>query len=104
MDRAPADVLAEHHARHELAYPVDAAGRPVWPPRFGVAGWRVSTGNGTVHATTTVHPRDGEPYDVSLVDLDEGFRMMSTVISPRPPAIGDRVRVRWDGDRPVFAP
>ena len=43
-----------------------------------------------------------DPYDVVLVDLDEGFRMMSTVRGAA--AIGDRVRVAFDGEVPVFEP
>lgn len=33
---------------------------------------------GTVYATTTIYRRN-ETYNVSLIDLDEGFRMMSRV-------------------------
>ena len=58
------------------------------------ATWRVSAGHGTVYATTTARPRDGEPYDVSLIDLDEGFRMMSRVAGGG--RIGQRVRVAWE--------
>lgn len=41
--------------------------------------WRRSAGSGVVYATTTVYRRDEPPYDVSLVELSEGFRMMSRV-------------------------
>ena len=100
--RAPADVFAEHCARGQLAYQVDAAGRAVFPPRAWLEDWRVSTGAGTVYATTTVRPRGEEPYDVSLVDLDEGFRMMSTVRGGG--RIGLRVRVAFADGVPVFEP
>ena len=40
--------------------------------------WRKSEGVGTVYATTTIYRRN-ETYNVSLIDLDEGFRMMSRV-------------------------
>jgi hypothetical protein len=99
---SPAAVHAAHRARGELAYPVDADGRPLWPPRVRGATWRVSAGLGTVYATTTSRPRGGEPYDVSLVDLDDGFRMMSRVVGGG--RIGQRVRLAWDGDVPIFAP
>jgi uncharacterized OB-fold protein len=58
--------------------------------------WRVSKGLGTVHATTVVHPAQGEPYNVCLVDLDEGFRLMSRVedMDPMAVKIGQRVRFR----------
>jgi uncharacterized protein len=37
-----------------------------------------SAGRGVVYSTSDVHTRE-ETYNVSLVDLDEGFRVMSTV-------------------------
>src|SRR5262245_55780692 len=39
-----------------------------------------SSGTGSVYSTTTVSQRDAESYNVSLIDLDDGFRMMSTVV------------------------
>jgi uncharacterized OB-fold protein len=99
---SPADVFAEHCARGQLAYQVDEAGRAVFHPRVGPYEWRVSAGLGTVYATTTVRRRGEEPYDVSLVDLDEGFRMMSTVRGGG--RIGMRVRVAFDDGVPVFEP
>ena len=58
--------------------------------------WVEASGNGTVHAVTTVRrkPEAGGDYNVSLVDLDEGVRMMSRVESSGAVAIGDRVRAR----------
>ena len=62
-----------------------------------------SAGEGTVYSTTTVHAREGA-YDVSLVDLDEGYRVMTTVDGGG--VIGERVRGRVedaeDGPRLVF--
>jgi uncharacterized OB-fold protein len=111
LKRAPADVYFEHCRRRELAYQVDTQGRPVFRPRVGDAlQWRVSAGRGTVYAVTVVHPRgDDKAYDIVLVDLDEGFRMMSSVVGDEPVVIGARVEVRWregEGDAPpvpVFA-
>lgn len=101
MESSPAAVVAEHAARGELAYQLDADGRPQWPPRLGPFSWAVSAGRGVVYATTTVRRRGEDAADVSLVDLDEGFRMMSRVLGgPHP--IGTRVRVVWDGDLPLF--
>jgi len=59
-------------------------------------GWRTSAGLGTVYATTVLHQRGAAPYNVALIDLDEGFRMMSRVEdrAPEDVAIGDRVRLR----------
>lgn len=56
--------------------------------------WDRSAGRGVVYSTTTVRRRDGSDYDVSLVDMDEGFRMMSTVLGdPEQVRIGERVVV-----------
>lgn len=101
MERSPADVYTEHCRRRQLAYQVDRDGRAVFRPRVGPFEWRVSAGRGTVYATTVAHRRDGESYNIVLVDLDEGFRMMSTVVAGEP-RIGARVRLAWrDGDPPV---
>jgi hypothetical protein len=106
LERAPADVYTEHCRRRELAYQLDEAGRPVFRPRVGLDTWRVSAGLGTVYATTVVRPRGGEAYNVVLVDLDEGFRMMSRVIgvAPEDVAIGARVRVAWEDGEDDDAP
>jgi hypothetical protein len=104
LERSPADVYTEHCRRRELAYHLDQAGRPVFRPRVGLSEWRVSAGRGVVYATTVAHARDGEAYNIALVDLDEGFRMMSTVVgvAPEAVAVGARVRLAWrDEDPPV---
>ena len=73
-------------------------------------GGRASSGRGTVYATTAVYRRDAEPYNVALVDLDEGFRMMSRVegVPAAEVEIGERVMLRInredDGPVPVFVP
>jgi uncharacterized OB-fold protein len=43
--------------------------------------WQTARGAGTVHAVTTVRrkPEAGGDYNVSLIDLDEGVRLMSRV-------------------------
>ena len=62
-----------------------------------------SAGVGVVYSTTTVHAREGS-HNVALVDLDEGFRVMSEVvgIAPDDVQIGMGVRARDDGERIVF--
>ncbi|MFI6878870.1 Zn-ribbon domain-containing OB-fold protein [Streptomyces sp. NPDC050400] len=57
--------------------------------------WRTSSGRGAVYATTVLHKRGTDPYNVALVDVDEGFRMMSRVegVAPADVAIGSRVRL-----------
>jgi uncharacterized protein len=95
-----ADTWDEHLARGEIAYQVDGEGNAVFPPRVGPYEWRVSAGAGTVYATTTVHRRGEEPYDVSLIDLDEGFRVMSRVRGGG--EIGARVTVYFEDGVPLF--
>jgi uncharacterized OB-fold protein len=55
-------------------------------------------GQGTVYAVTTVRrkPAEGGDYNVSLIDLDEGPRLMSRVDNVKPDAvkIGQRVKAR----------
>lgn len=75
--------------------------------------WREMSGMGTVHSTTVMRrkPDRGGDYNVALVDLDEGARMM-TEICGLPAAdvrIGMRVKARVDGAgsddaRVVFEP
>jgi len=109
---SPAAAFAEHCRRGELAYQVTGDGSAVFPPRLAQPGtgaplrWAVSAGRGSVHATTVVRRR-GEPAEnVALVDLDEGFRMMSRVdgVAPEEVRIGLRVAVRFDGEVPAFVP
>ena len=67
--------------------------------------WQTSSGRGVVYATTAVYRREGAPYNVVLVDLEEGFRMMSRVagVPAEDVEIGMRVTLRVDreGDDPV---
>ena len=117
---SPLGTYIAHLKRGELGYQFSPSlGRAVFYPRViapetGKADleWRVSKGLGTVHATTVVHPQQGEPFNVCLVDVDEGFRMMSRVedITPTDVKIGLRVKFRVHapgGDEdpyPVFTP
>ncbi|MBI3937304.1 MAG: Zn-ribbon domain-containing OB-fold protein, partial [Betaproteobacteria bacterium] len=119
-ENSPLNIYLEHCRKGELAYQVCTDdGTPVFyprviAPRTGSPNleWRVSKGLGTVHATTVVYQKDQPPHNVALVDLDEGFRMMSRVedIDPMQVKIGMRVKVRMHpGDEkqppyPVFTP
>lgn len=118
--QSPLAIYEAHLDRGELAYQWSPqAERAVFYPRVLCPHtgserleWRLSQGLGTVHATTVVHPREGVPYNVALIDLDEGFRLMSRVedIAPQDVRIGMRVRFRVHrpgGDEPpypVFSP
>ena len=60
--------------------------------------WVAPAGNGTVYAVTTVRrkPAAGGDLNISLVDLDEGVRLMGRVenLAPAAVCIGQRVRAR----------
>ena len=54
------------------------------------------TGLGTVYAVTTVRrkPAEGGDYNVSLIDLDEGPRLMSRVTDVLPEGVHIAQRVK----------
>jgi uncharacterized OB-fold protein len=59
--------------------------------------WVEASGDGVVYATTTMRQRAPQDnYNVALIDLAEGVRMMSRVvgIAPENVRIGMRVRAR----------
>ena len=119
-EKSPNKIYVEHLERGELGYQFSPeAGKAVFYPRLvcpftGSAKleWRVSKGLGTVYATTVVHPGEGAPFNVALIDCDEGFRLMSRVedVAPDKVKIGQRVRFRVHrpgGENepyPVFVP
>ena len=118
IEQSPLGIYLEHLKKGELAYQVTASGEAVFYPRAvapvtgGDLTWRVSKGLGTVYSTTVVHYRDEAPLNVALIDMDEGFRLMSRVedVDPMQVRIGMRVRFRpHPGDQkqppyPVFTP
>lgn len=102
MAESPRAIFLAHCAKGELAYQVANDGRAVFYPRVVQPGtgdtnleWRISAGLGRVYASTTVRPRGEDPYNVCVVAMDEGFRLMSAVtdIDPDAVTIGARVRV-----------
>jgi len=119
-EQSPLNTYLAHLEKGELAYQFSpAAGKAVFYPRVlcpftgsDKLEWRISKGLGTVYSTTVVHPTKGEPYNVALIDCDEGFRLMSRVedIDPMHVQIGQRVRFRVHrpgGEEPpcpVFVP
>ena len=59
--------------------------------------WVEAAGTGTVYSVTVVRTKPpAEPYDVALVDLDEGPRLMTRVegLPADQVRIGQRVKVR----------
>ena len=112
--------------QHELRYQVcNACGGVVFYTRrhcphcmsFDLR-WETSKGEGAVYTFTIIrqigHPffRARAPYVVALIDLDEGFRLMSHVMVDKDAVdsvtIGQRVRVAWEDEGdvslPVFIP
>ena len=113
--QSPNAIYTEHCKRGELAYQVDLdTGKAIFFPRVlapGTGGtrleWRVSKGLGTVYATTAVANRNAPSHNVALIDLDDGFRMMSRVedIDAMAVTIGMRVQLRMapaEGDQPPY--
>ena len=81
-----------------------ACGAAVFYPRVACPAcggtdlaWEAASGAGTVYATTTVSVRDADDYDVTLVDLDEGIRVMSRVGTGTEVPIGARGRLEVTG-------
>lgn len=99
---SPLATYQDYLDRGELACQVTADGRAIFFPRVVAPGdgaalaWKVSAGRGTVHASTTVYRRGEPPLNVCLVELDEGFRLMSRVedMPPEQVHIGLRVQLR----------
>ena len=116
MAESPLATYQSHLDKGELAYQWSPeAQKVVFYPRVicpftgsDRLEWRVSAGLGTVHATTVVHPAsEGAPYNVALIDIDEGFRLMSRVedIAPEAVRIGMRVKFRIHrpgGNEPAY--
>lgn len=110
---APGPVAARGVAEGRLLFQrCERCGTAVYParvlcPRCGSRelAWRESGGRGTVYSVTVVHRRD-ERYDVALVDLDEGFRVMTEVVGVDPDAvrIGMAVVARPEAERIAFVP
>jgi uncharacterized OB-fold protein len=91
-----------------LVFQRTAGGEAVWPPRIAAPGtgqplgWDESAGLGTVYASTALHARDEPPRNLALIELDEGFRMMSRVegLPAGEIPVGLRVRVRFSDPDP----
>ena len=75
--------------------------------------WKDSAGRGVILSYTTVYRaatpafKADTPYVIALVDMDEGFRLMTNIRggASSPAAIGRRVRIgfeaRGDGTLPI---
>jgi uncharacterized OB-fold protein len=74
--------------------------------------WQESSGLGSVYSFSEVFreplPGYAAPFTIAIVDLDEGWSMLTHVVGDRDVTIGASVRVDFDGSRgdrvlPVFA-
>jgi hypothetical protein len=89
-----------------------ADGRYVFYPRVAAPGdgaaleWVEASGRGRVYSTTVVRKKPPEPsYNVALIDLAEGPRMMSRIegVTPEAVTIGMNVRAKIvSGDEAPF--
>lgn len=77
-----------------------STGRYVFYPRVLIPGtgetdleWVEATGFGVIYAITVNRTRNGN-YNVALVELDEGPRMMSRIEGAESAPIGTRVKAR----------
>lgn len=77
-----------------------ASGRYTFYPRVAIPGsgetdleWVEASGRGTVHAITVNRGKDAT-YNIALVDLDEGARMMTRIDGVETIPIGTRVVAR----------
>jgi hypothetical protein len=120
MKQSPLGTYVEHLKKGELAYQVNKdTNKPFFYPRAVAPEtgstnieWRVSKGLGTVYTTTAVHYKGEAPLNVAMIDMDEGYRLMSRVegIDAMDVKIGMRVKVKVvPGDEktlpfPVFTP
>ncbi|HEX7750130.1 MAG TPA: Zn-ribbon domain-containing OB-fold protein [Bordetella sp.] len=116
---------AELHYRQALAQGrfliqrCNACARAVFYPRMicphcggDVLVWEEPSGRGTVYSTTVVRRKAdaGGDYNVALIDLEEGVRMMSRVdgLAPEAVHIGMAVQARVQssesGNLVVFVP
>lgn len=74
----------------------------VFPPRPACPtcgsrelAWHDAGPGATIYSATTISPRGAAPYTVLLLDVDDGFRMMSRIdgVDTTVARIGDRVRI-----------
>ena len=87
-----------------------SSGRHVFFPRLAIPGtgeadleWVPASGRGTVYSITVNRRKEGD-YNVALIDLDEGVRMMSHVRGVETLPIGARVVARIEAlhDQPAL--
>jgi uncharacterized protein len=94
----------------ELRYQrCDTCGQAVFPPQafcpndlHQTLTWQISAGTGTVYSFTIVErpqtPAFRTPYVVAIVELDEGYQIMTNIVGPAPEQVhtGQRVQVEFE--------
>ncbi len=109
-----AEYLAHLQAGRFMIQRSRATGQHVFYPRVAVPGtgeqdleWVPASGDGTVYSITVNRSRDGA-YNVALIDLAEGPRMMSRIEGVDTLPVGAPVKARIaatpDGLAVVFDP
>jgi uncharacterized OB-fold protein len=98
-------------SRRLLVQRCDDCGTSVWYPRLRCTGcfserltWVESSGAGAVYTFNVMHKpanpmtADEAPYVIALVDLDDGYRMLTNISGCPPESVrcGQRVEVCWD--------
>ena len=101
---SPMAIYRRHLQQGHLAYQYSPTAKAavfyprIIDPHTGSDGleWRISAGTGTVYAATVVHTSKDARHCVVLVDMDEGFRILSRIegIAPEAVRIDMRVKVR----------
>lgn len=93
---------------------VEGSNQQLFYPRLAGPGsgtenlqWEEASGEGRVYATTVVRPRPpAQPYNVALIDLKEGPRIMSRVEGIAPDAVTInmpvRATIRQEEDGPLL--
>ena len=114
---SPLNTYLAHLEKSQLLSVQSRCGEGRLLPRVILRSPAARTSNGASQrgwapSATVVHPAKGNPYNVALIDCDEGFRLMSRVedTDPMQVRIGQRVRFRVHrpgGEEPpcaVFVP
>ena len=105
IENSPLAIWQQHCCEHKLAYQKDDAGNAIFYPRLvspktgeSNLSWHISAGLGTVYSVTTMYAKGNPTGNIALVDLDEGFRMLSSVrlAKDETVAIGMRVKVQFE--------
>lgn len=84
---SPLDTYRSFLRKGKLAYQYDVkAQKAIFFPRVIAPEtghtqieWRESAGLGTVYSFTVITPKEGDSYNVVLIDMDEGYRLMSRI-------------------------